>query len=229
MAPPRAPVLALSCDVREMAFRNRVTDGRLWKIFLISCAEDLEVVKLVLGLEFLNLEGWPRVNSGIASIFMENLLVLHPSKVEVVKVTAHWICPIFCGNLASEVANFNLASWPAHDVASGSSVGDALAFPELERHFKVLLEFVESLVSYMKDKKAGHIRIQLPNVKALGAPLVPIPSWWNDLRSSAGNAFDYLWRGWLNGNSVDEASDGTPELDHDIPNMGINISADVAP
>ncbi|KAH9307694.1 hypothetical protein KI387_035605, partial [Taxus chinensis] len=42
MAPPRAPVLALSCDVREMAFKNRVTNGRLSKIFLISCAQDLE-------------------------------------------------------------------------------------------------------------------------------------------------------------------------------------------
>ncbi|KAH9302960.1 hypothetical protein KI387_014543, partial [Taxus chinensis] len=139
--------------------------------------------------------------------------------VEVVKVVAHWIFPIFYGNLASKVANFNLASWPAHDVTSGSSIGDASSFPDFKHRFKVLLEFTDSLASYVKYKNAGHIRIHLPNVKALGASLIPVPIWWNDLRFSVGDAFNYLWCGWLNDNSVDGEFDGALELDHDMPNM----------
>ncbi|KAH9302956.1 hypothetical protein KI387_014539, partial [Taxus chinensis] len=127
------------------------------KIFLISCAEDLEVIKSVLGQDFLNLEGWPRVNSGIASLFVENLLVLHPSKADVVNVMAHWLCPTFCGNLTSEVANLNMVSWSAQDVSRGSSSGAASAFLDLECHFNVLMEFSESLSSYAKDKNSGCI------------------------------------------------------------------------
>ncbi|KAH9291870.1 hypothetical protein KI387_042942, partial [Taxus chinensis] len=228
MASPRALVLALSCDRQEMAFKNKVSDGRLRNILFISCADDLEAVKLVLGLEFLNTEGWPRINSGITSIFMENLLVLHPSKVEVVKVVAHWICPTLCGNLASEVVNFNLASWPAHEIASGSSIGGASAFSELEHHFKVFLDFVKSLVSYVKEKKAGQARFQLPNIKALGTPLELVPRWQIVMHSFAGDAFDYLWHSWINGNSVDGDSNGEPWLDQDQPSVGLNISVDLA-
>ncbi|KAH9307693.1 hypothetical protein KI387_035604, partial [Taxus chinensis] len=123
--------------------------------------------------------------------------------VDVVNLAVHWLCPTFYGNLASEVANLNMVSWSTQDVSPGSSSGVASALSDLERCFKVLMEFVESLSSYAKDKKTGRICIQLPNIKALGASLVPVPSWWAELCSSAGDAFGYLWRRWINACSVE--------------------------
>ncbi|KAH9330227.1 hypothetical protein KI387_002335, partial [Taxus chinensis] len=49
MDSPRAPKLALLCDMREMDFRNKVSNYKLKKIFRISCTGDLEAIKLVLG------------------------------------------------------------------------------------------------------------------------------------------------------------------------------------
>ncbi|KAH9322753.1 hypothetical protein KI387_017392, partial [Taxus chinensis] len=207
MDPPRAPRLALSCDMREMAFRNKVSDCRLKKIFHISSSEDLEAVKVVLGLGFLNAEGWPRINSGIASIFVENLLVLRPSKVEVVNLAAYWLTPSFCGNLASEVANFSLVSWSVSRGALCSQGGNDVGMADLEKHFQILLDFTKSLVVFARDKKSGRARIKLPDVRALGMPLEPVPCWWVELRADAGGAFEHLWQGWLKGSAPDVDSE----------------------
>ncbi|KAH9307914.1 hypothetical protein KI387_035825, partial [Taxus chinensis] len=110
------------------------------------------------------------------------------------------------------------------DVSPGSSSGDVLAFPDLEHHFKVLMEFFESISSYAKEKKSGRIRIELPNIKALGAPLVLVMSRWAELRSSVGDAFGDLWHGWINSCSVEEGSFGTPELIVDVLESGIKLS-----
>ncbi|KAH9291651.1 hypothetical protein KI387_043165, partial [Taxus chinensis] len=112
---------------------------------------DLVVVKSVLGKDFLNVEGWLRVNSGIASIFVENLLVLHPSKAEAVNLATHWVRPS-CGNLAFKVANFNFLFWVASDGNQGPSDINVGAFNDLEKCFRVLLEFAENLVAFAREK-----------------------------------------------------------------------------
>ncbi|KAH9288234.1 hypothetical protein KI387_032351, partial [Taxus chinensis] len=88
----------------------------------------------------------------------------------------------------------------------------------------VLLDFTESLVVFVKDKKSGQVRIKLLNVKALGLPLEPVSSWWSKLHSTARDAFEYLWHGWLKGNSADGDSEGELRMDQDQPTVGLNVS-----
>ncbi|KAH9308277.1 hypothetical protein KI387_036188, partial [Taxus chinensis] len=88
--------------MREMSFRNGITDGRLRKIFKIFCDENLVAIKAVLGEDFMVTEGWPQVNSGVVSVFIENLLVLHPVKAQVIKLAVFWVKLAFYGNLVEE-------------------------------------------------------------------------------------------------------------------------------
>ncbi|KAH9288490.1 hypothetical protein KI387_032607, partial [Taxus chinensis] len=144
----------------------------------LEIEEDMVAVKSVLGGDFLKVEGWSRVNSGTVSIFVENLLVLCPSKADVVNLALHWVQPSFCGNLASNVANCNVLFWAASDGEQGSSVVNTCVFKELEKRFRVLMEFSENLVAFARDRNLGHARIKLPNLKALNLSLEPVLCWW---------------------------------------------------
>ncbi|KAH9329130.1 hypothetical protein KI387_001238, partial [Taxus chinensis] len=83
-----------------------------------------------------------------------------------------------------------------------------------------------SLVVFVRDKKLGRARIKLQHVKALGLPLELVPSWWSELRSTTGDAFEYLWHGWLKGSSTHGDSDGELGWDQDQPAVGLNVSVD---
>ncbi|KAH9292713.1 hypothetical protein KI387_042098, partial [Taxus chinensis] len=198
MAAPRLPRIALSCDLREMAFWSRITDNQLKRIFLISCVEEMEAIKAILGGVFLSTEGWPHVNSGVTSVFVENLLIIRPSKLDVVNLALHWLRPAFCGNLASEVANCCLAFWAMEDSLQGASGVDVGVFKELEKRLGILLAFTKRLVVYAWDRVANHVCLVLLNVQALSAPLEPVSSGWAELKMSVGGAYDFLWLGWVN-------------------------------
>ncbi|KAH9330226.1 hypothetical protein KI387_002334, partial [Taxus chinensis] len=76
------------------------------------------------------------------------------------------------------------------------------------------------------DKKSRRARIKLPNVKALGFPLDLILCYWLELRATAGDAFEHLWRGWLKAVSFDEDTDMELGLDQNQSTRGISISVD---
>ncbi|KAH9315643.1 hypothetical protein KI387_024270, partial [Taxus chinensis] len=162
MAAPRAPWIALSYEMREMSFRNGITDGRLWKIFKISCDENLVAIKAVLGEDFMVTEGLPRVNSGVASVFVENILVLHPVKAQVIKLVVLWLKPAFCGNLVEEVSNFNFLSWVAYFGKEDSQHLHLGSFIDLENRYHELLAFTESMASFARDKSSAHAQFVLP-------------------------------------------------------------------
>ncbi|KAH9310131.1 hypothetical protein KI387_038042, partial [Taxus chinensis] len=148
-------------------------------------------------------EEWPRANSGMAYVFMENLLIIRPSKANTVNLALHWVRPSFFGNLVYEVENYNMAFWDVGVGEQGSLTMDVGVFKELEKWFGVLMNFSEKLVAFALDINLGHARIKLPNLKSLNLPLEPMPSQWSKLRDSTGGTYDYLWRGWVNAYVVD--------------------------
>ncbi|KAH9326383.1 hypothetical protein KI387_006561, partial [Taxus chinensis] len=169
----------------------------------------LDAIKGFLGEDYLFVVGWPRVNSGIASIFVENLLIIYPSKVDVVSLALHWLQLAYRGNLASEVANCCLAFWAMHESlpsASGVVVG---VFSELEKWFGILLAFTEQLVVYARERPTNHAHLVLPNLKTLYALLDPIPPGWTELRLSTARAYEFLWLNWVNSEVKVEMEDDT--------------------
>ncbi|KAH9306789.1 hypothetical protein KI387_011193, partial [Taxus chinensis] len=123
----------------------------------------------------------------------------YPSlKSDAVNLDLHWLRPVFCGNMASEVANCCLAFWAAEDSLQGASGVDVGVFKELEKRFGILLAFTERLVVYALDRAANRVCLVLLNVQALNAPLEPVPSGWAELKTSAEGAYDFIWLGWVN-------------------------------
>ncbi|KAH9288351.1 hypothetical protein KI387_032468 [Taxus chinensis] len=185
MAAPRAPWIALSCEMHEMSFRNGITDGRLRKIFKISCDENLVAIKAV----------------------------LRPVKTQVIKLAVFWLKPAFCGNLVKEVSNFNFLSWVACFGKGESQHLHLGSFIELENRYHELLAFAKSMACFARDKISAQAQFVLPNFKALYQPLAPIPPWWERMRESAAGAFDYLLREWMRSNliSIDSDSDMDPD------------------
>ncbi|KAH9314823.1 hypothetical protein KI387_023450, partial [Taxus chinensis] len=151
----------------------------------------------------------PHVNSGVASVFIENLLIICPCKANVMSLALHWLQPAYYGNLASEVVNCCLAFWVMHESflsVSGVVVG---VLSELEKWFDILLAFTELLVVYAWDRAANRAHLVFPNLKTLCAPLDPIPPGWNELRLSAAGAYDFLWLNWVNSKVKVEMEDDT--------------------
>ncbi|KAH9291144.1 hypothetical protein KI387_043662, partial [Taxus chinensis] len=179
------------------------------EIFVSHASKSWMPLKDSLGKDYLSVVGWPRVNSGVASIFVENLLIIRPSKVDVVSLALHWLRPAYCGNLASEVVNCCLAFWVVHESfpsVSGVAVG---VFSELKKWFGILLAFTEQLVVYARDRAANHARLVLPNLKTLCTPLDPILPRWTELWLSAVGAYDFLWLNWVNSEVKVEMEDDT--------------------
>ncbi|KAH9313736.1 hypothetical protein KI387_022363, partial [Taxus chinensis] len=155
------------------------------RIFNISCTEDLMAIKMVMGEGFMKVEGWLRVNNGVASIFIENFIILHPLKLDVVNLDTHWVRPSFCGNLNFEVAECNILLCAENDGDQDPFDVYAGAFKDLEKHFRILLEFIEILVAFARDRNSVRARIKLPNVKSLSLPMGLVLGWWKELRDSA--------------------------------------------
>ncbi|KAH9315014.1 hypothetical protein KI387_023641, partial [Taxus chinensis] len=132
MDSPRIPLLYLLCKKREIAFRSSISDNRLRRIFKVNSFNGLEAIKSVLGENFLFADGWPRVDNNVASVFVGNLLIIGPSKLDAVNLALRWIWPCFCGNLEAEVEKSNVAFWAAGEVGKHFDGVDLSFFNELE-------------------------------------------------------------------------------------------------
>ncbi|KAH9310659.1 hypothetical protein KI387_025694, partial [Taxus chinensis] len=194
----RVLMLEFACENTEVAFRTSVSKNRLKRIFDISSKNDMKVVKSVMDVKFLEMEGWPRDNSCIALVFVENLLIIENSKSEVLNVALFWIHPSFHNNLVSEVDKRSLAFWAAGDAVRRVGGVEVSVFNALDRRHRVLLDFTSKLVRFGRNKMVARARFKLPNMAALNLPIEPVPIWWLEIRESALEAYNYLWHGWAN-------------------------------
>ncbi|KAH9304439.1 hypothetical protein KI387_008843, partial [Taxus chinensis] len=180
-------------EAREMAFRKVVSNRRLKLVFNVEGAFELTTLKYVIGEDFLNLVGHSKVNNDIVAIFVENLLIIQPSKSDAILIVTHWVKPHFLGNLVSEVEKANRTFWVFAEEFRAKACVDVEIVKELERRNGKLLVFTEKLVEYGKDKKGDRARFKVSDIVALTAPFTLVSALWLKLRASTASAYDFLW------------------------------------
>ncbi|KAH9293061.1 hypothetical protein KI387_041736, partial [Taxus chinensis] len=204
---------------------SSISDNRLRWIFKIGNGSDLEAIKLVLGGKYLFEDGWCRVNSSVALVFVENILIIEPSKPDVVNLALRWVRSSFCGNLVAEVQKCNVAFWAVGEEVKLWGGMDLSIFRELECHHGELMAFTEKLAVFSHDKNAGRTRFKLPNLAALNSPIEPVPLWWMEIHETAGEAYNHLWHGWANEIVAQDCEEGVVER-QGSPVVILSVSSD---
>ncbi|KAH9317455.1 hypothetical protein KI387_019224 [Taxus chinensis] len=158
---------------REMVFYFGFTWKQLYLIFHIQSLRALEVMEIILGAKYMNLEGRPWVKAEVVATFVDHLLIIKSDKELAIVIGHIMVRPKHWVGLEDAVERVQLISWPFLSEAQVVQVGliVRVMYLEMVKRYDILLDFAEQVIKFRKEKDSTVLRIPCLDIEAFRAPL----------------------------------------------------------